>query len=87
MMKNDDPTISIKMRHHFDGDIDGLIRSIRMGKVFSVNGRPLPIDGIRRSGSVILVPFPHRTLEIDLSSAVERASKSGSIDIQIEIER
>lgn len=77
----------IEMRHRFDGDLDGLLSATRAGRVFSINGRSLPVAGARMAGSIMLVPFDHRTLEIDLSSAIERVRRSGTVDLSMVFEK
>lgn len=85
--RNDDSSLVIEMNHHFDGDVDALVSAIRNGRAFSVNGRPLPIEGASRSGFLVFVPFPHRVVQIDLSSAMERVRRHGSVLLSSSHER
>ena len=87
MTWTDDPSLVIEMEHRFDGDVDALVSAIRNGRAFSVNGRALPVDGASRSGPIVLVPFQHRTIEIDLSSAIEKARRFGSTCLKMRFSR
>jgi hypothetical protein len=86
-MMSDEPSLVIEMNHRFDGNVDALVDAIRMGRAFSLNGKALPIEGVRRSGPLVFVPFPHRTIEIDLSSSIEQASKSGNVNLSMRFEK
>jgi hypothetical protein len=85
--RTEESSLVIEMNHRFDGDVDAFVSAIRNGRVFSVNGRALPIEGASRSGPLIFVPFPHRILEIDLSSAIEKTRRSGEICLKMRFSR
>ena len=86
-MTNEGSSLVIEMKYHFDGNIDDLLDAIRKGRAFSINGRALPISEAFRSGPLLFVKFPHRTLQIDLTKTLIKFKKYGPIDIFMKFEK
>lgn len=81
-------------RWDFDGDLDSLLKGVKDGEAVFFNpsydskaendGAGIPIRNAKIQGKRLLLPLPHRTLEVDLTSACSVAKNGNHVIIKLE---
>lgn len=74
-------------RWQFDGDLDALLEGVHEGHAVHVGGMQTPIRNATIQGKRLLLPLPHRTVEIDLTHATKVASEKNPVVLSLEFER
>lgn len=71
-------------RWEFDGNLQSLLRGVMEGDAVSFNDASIPIRNATMQGKRLLLPLPHRIVEIDLTHACRVSSRSKPTTLELE---